>query len=174
MHRVTSQTFGADEDNYMGSLVQVNDRCSTWAEFYADNRIMPCVLQLEKNNSFTEADVRITEKLCKKLGGIFPDEPPALLHGDLWAGNFMCTTNNCAAIYDPAVYYGHREMDIGLSKLFGGFDSRFYASYNTNYPLANGWEERLPLTQLYPVLIHAILFGGHYVAQGREIIKMFG
>jgi fructosamine-3-kinase len=78
-----------------------------------------------------------------------------------------------AAIYDPAVYFGHREMDIGMTKLFGGFDHRFYAAYNEIYPLEKEWEKRLPLTQLYPLLVHASLFGGHYISEAREMIRQF-
>ena len=108
-----------------------------------------------------------------KLARHFPIEPPALLHGDLWSGNFLISSNGQAAIYDPAVYYGHREMDIGMTKLFGGFDQRFYDAYNATYPLEKDWEKRLQVTQLYPLLVHAVLFGGHYISQVREIIKQF-
>jgi len=96
-----------------------------------------------------------------------------LLHGDLWGGNYLIHSSGHAAIYDPAVYFGHREMDIGMTKLFGGFDQRFYAAYHEIYPLEKGWEERLPLTQLYPLLVHAVLFGGHYSSEAMEIIKHF-
>jgi fructosamine-3-kinase len=85
----------------------------------------------------------------------------------------MIASTGDVAIYDPAVYYGHREMDIGMTKLFGGFDQRFYDEYNGVYPLENNWLQRLPVSQLYPVLVHAVLFGGHYVRSAREIIKRF-
>ena len=82
-------------------------------------------------------------------------------------------TTGIPAIYDPAVYYGHREMDIGMTKLFGGFDQHFYDVYNDTYPLAKGWEKRLPVTQIYPLLVHAVLFGGHYIGSVKDILKAF-
>ena len=85
----------------------------------------------------------------------------------------MIHSSGYAAFYDPAVYCGHREMDIGMTKLFGGFDLRFYKAYNEIYPLEKDWEKRLPLTQLYPLLVHAVLFGGHYISEARDIIKHF-
>ena len=115
----------------------------------------------------------MAESLCNRFEQIFPKEPPALLHGDLWGGNYLIDSSGEVAIYDPAVYYGHREMDIGMARLFGGFDPRFYDQYNNTYPLENGWERRVGVTQLYPLLVHAILFGGHYINQARKIVKDF-
>ena len=102
-----------------------------------------------------------------------PIEPPSFLHGDLWSGNYMITSSGYATIFDPAVYFWHREMDIGMTKLFGGFDHRFYEAYNEAYPLEKGWEKRLPITQLYPLLVHAVLFGGHYISNVKDIVKQF-
>ena len=85
----------------------------------------------------------------------------------------MATGTGLPAFFDPAVYHGHREMDIGMTRLFGGFDNRFYEAYHAAWPLEKGWQQRLDLTQLYPLLVHAILFGGHYIARAREIIRKF-
>ena len=115
----------------------------------------------------------MAETFCKQLNHLFPSEPPSLLHGDLWSGNYMISSAGYAAIYDPAVYFGHREMDIGMTKLFGGFEQRFYSAYQEAYPMEKNWMQRLPLTQLYPLLVHAVLFGGHYVSSSREIIIQF-
>jgi protein-ribulosamine 3-kinase len=174
MHRQPQSYFGWTEDNYIGSLPQNNDKHQSWHSFYTVCRIMPLVKSLHDSGAFNQQDVSKAESFCKKIDLLFPEEPPALLHGDLWSGNFMITTRGGAAIYDPAVYYGHREMDIGMTDLFGGFDNRFYQAYNEVYPLEKGWLHRLPLTQLYPLLVHAVLFGGHYVSQAREIIGRFG
>ena len=84
----------------------------------------------------------------------------------------MITSAGDAAMYDPAVYYGHREMDIGMTKLFGGFDQRFYDAYNEVYPLEKDWQQRLRPAQLYPLLVHAVLFGGHYISSARDIIML--
>jgi len=118
-------------------------------------------------------DIRDADLFCNNLRIIFPAEPPSLLHGDLWAGNYMIISTGYAAIFDPAVYCGHREMDIGMTKLFGGFDQRFYEAYNETNPLEKGWENRLPVTQLYPLLVHAVLFGGHYIESVKNILKAF-
>lgn len=173
MHKKPQSFFGWEEDNYIGSLQQHNDKYESWSLFYAECRIMPLATQLFNSNVFLIKDMTAAEALCKKLDEIFPDELPALLHGDLWSGNFMVTSDGYAAIFDPAVYYGHREMDLGMTKLFGGFDQRFYNAYNEVYPLEKDWMKRLQLTQLYPILVHSILFGGHYINTARAIIKYY-
>ena len=132
---------------------------------------MPLVKLLVDAALFSAEDLQQAGTFCTAAGNLFPQEPPALLHGDLWAGNFMISKTGEAAIYDPAVYYGHREMDIGVTALFGGFSQAFYDGYNEVYPLQQDWRQRLPLTQLYPLLVHAVLFGGHYVDSARAILK---
>jgi fructosamine-3-kinase len=173
MHQKTQAYFGWEEDNYIGSLRQDNTKHNSWSLFYSECRILPLVHLLYNGGAFSKQDIAVAELFCKKLGHLFPQETPALLHGDLWAGNFMITSTGDVAIYDPAVYYGHREMDIGMTRLFGGFDQRFYDGYNSMYPLEKNWLQRLPLSQLYPLLVHAVLFGGHYVDAAREIMKRF-
>lgn len=171
LHKQSQQDFGLEEDNYIGSLKQHNALHGEWSSFYTECRIMPLVKILFDSASYSLADSKRADACCKNLKNIFPPEPPALLHGDLWAGNFLITTSGNAALFDPAVYYGHREMDIGMTKLFGGFDHRFYKAYHEIYPLEKDWEKRLKLTQLYPLLVHAVLFGGHYVVSSRDIIE---
>ena len=173
MHKQPQQYFGLHEDNYIGSLKQVNTQHSEWPSFYTECRILPLIKILFDNGAASSKDANTAEKFCKGLENIFPKEPPSLLHGDLWAGNYLVHLSGHAAIYDPAIYYGHREMDIGMTTLFGGFDQRFYNSYNATNPLAKGWEKRLPVGQLYPILVHAVLFGGHYLSQAIETLKQF-
>lgn len=172
LHKQPQLHFGWRVNNFIGSLPQVNSFYPDWASFYSNCRIIPLVKQLYDSNAFTEKDVKNSESLCKRFSEIFPDEPPSLLHGDLWSGNYKITHEGKAAVFDPAVYYGHREMDIGMSLLFGGFHSSFYNSYNEVYPLQKGWQSRLPFTQLYPLLVHLVLFGGHYVQEARTILKI--
>jgi len=173
MHRQPQPWFGLEEDNYIGSLPQCNTKHGAWHLFYAGCRIMPLVEILLNTGAFSKQDATSAAAFCKKPEQLFPVEPPALLHGDLWSGNCLITATGYTALFDPALYYGHREMDIGMTCLFGGFDTSFYDAYNAVYPLAPGWQERLPLTQLYPLLVHAVLFGGHYVGKAREIIRRF-
>jgi fructosamine-3-kinase len=173
MHKKSQAYFGLDDENYIGSLKQFNSSHIQWNTFYAECRIMPLVKTLFDSSVFSDQDVDSANSFCNKLINLFPEEPPALLHGDLWAGNFLITSTGSAAIFDPAVYFGHREMDIGMTKLFGGFDQRLYDFYNDIYPLEEGWEKRLPVTQLYPLLVHAVLFGGHYIASAKNIFKAY-
>jgi fructosamine-3-kinase len=173
LHKNTSACFGLDHDNYIGSLPQPNKHCSTWTEFYAEQRILFFIRMAFDDKKCDGSDARMAERLCSRLDALFPAGQPALLHGDLWSGNFMINQQGKPAIYDPAVYYGHREMDIGMTLLFGGFDKSFYSYYNETWPLEKDWEKRVDLTQLYPLLVHLNLFGGHYYQQVRETLKKY-
>ncbi len=105
------------------------------------------------------------ERLYNRLNDLFPREAPALLHGDLWKENFLVGPSAEPVLIDPAVYFGHREMDIAMTRLFGGFEEAFYSAYNAEWPLEQGWKERVDLCNLYPLMVHVNLFGGRYVAQ---------
>ena len=171
MHQRAQPHFGWHSNNYIGSLVQINTPHSHWHSFFTQCRIMPLVKMLFDTGIFSKADITAVEAFCKYAETVFPEEPPCLLHGDLWGGNYMIDTNGDAVIFDPAVYYGHREMDLGMTKLFGGFNESFYAAYQDRYPAGKGWQQRLHVTQLYPLLVHAVLFGGHYTLRVKEIIR---
>ncbi|MFV0606932.1 MAG: fructosamine kinase family protein [Niabella sp.] len=173
MHQIEQPYFGFNEDNYIGSLTQINTIHQNWESFFTECRLMPAVKKLSDAGIFSLQDVRSTEYFGRQLQNIFPKEKPALLHGDLWGGNYMAGTDGYPVIFDPAVYFGHREMDIGMSLLFGGFSSNVYKYYNEVYPLEKNWQQRISFTQLYPLLVHAILFGGHYVHSARNILKKF-
>ena len=173
MHKQPQPCFGWHKDNYIGSLFQINTEQHSWTEFYTQYRIMPLVKLLFSKGIFSKPGMEDATRFCKKATGLFPEEPPALLHGDLWGGNYMIHTGGDAVIFDPAVYFGHREMDLGMTKLFGGFSQPFYDAYHGTYPLEKGWQQRLPLTQLYPLLVHAVLFGGHYVISVKEILRKY-
>lgn len=173
LHTQTHKRYGLSFDNFIGSLQQLNTFENTWHEFYANHRILFLVRMAIDRAKLANNDALLAEKLCLRLTEIFPEEKPALLHGDLWSGNFMITNTGNIKIFDPAIYYGHREMDIAMTMLFGGFDHSFYKHYNDFYPLEKNWQQRIDLCQLYPLLVHCILFGGHYVSAVKSIIRKY-
>ena len=174
MHQRSSSAFGLSFDNYIGSLYQSNKEQDSWHSFYPQERLRPLLLQGFELGLFSQKDLQYFEHLQRALPGLFPAELPALLHGDLWSGNFLIAPDGKAGLIDPAPYFGHREMDIAMTKLFGGFQASFYEAYQDVFPLVRGWETRLDLWQLYPLLVHAILFQGHYPAAVRQILRNYG
>jgi len=179
MHKHTSESFGFNEDNYIGSNPQKNipdeNEKSSWVNFYFNKRIL-YQLQLAEGlgNSTPELRKGIS-KLENKIQEIIGDkqEKPSLLHGDLWGSNYMVDENGNAVLIDPAVYYGHREADLGMTKLFGGFSSEFYRAYVETFPLEDGYDYRENIYKLYHVLNHLNLFGGGYYSQALSIIKFY-
>ena len=169
MHKQTHSKFGLDFDNYIGSLYQDNTQNKNWTEFFIQNRLQA---QLSIGN-FSGTLLSDFDKLFQKLPNLFPNEKPALLHGDLWNGNFLAKNGDTPMLIDPAIYYGNREMDIAMSNLFGGFNSDFYFAYNESHPLENGWEERIQICNLYPLLVHVNLFGGAYINQVKNILSYY-
>ena len=169
MHKQTHSKFGLDFDNYIGSLYQDNTQNKNWTEFFIQNRMQT---QLSIGN-FSGTLLSDFDKLFQKLPNLFPNEKPALLHGDLWNGNFLAKNGDTPMLIDPAIYYGNREIDIAMSKLFGGFNSDFYFAYNESHPLENGWKERIQICNLYPLLVHVNLFGGAYINQVKNILSYY-
>jgi fructosamine-3-kinase len=171
LHRKTASQFGYGEENYVGSLRQENRKTADWTTFFIEQRLKTQIRLANENNRLDLQINRYFLELFDSLEGVFPEEPPALLHGDLWSGNFLCTREGQAAIMDPAVYYGHREMDLAMSHLFGGFDSRFYQAYDAAFPLGKGWEKRIEICNLYPLLVHVNLFGVAYTKRLKSVLK---
>jgi fructosamine-3-kinase len=174
MHKNTNTAFGLDHQNYIGSLFQDNTLEPNWNEFYINQRLHPLCKKAFDIGQLERITLKAFENLYKRLDEIYPIEPPAFLHGDLWSGNKSFTSDGKPCIYDPAVYFGHREMDLAMTKLFGGFPDEMYKVYHQYYPLEQGWKERVPIGQLYPLLVHVILFGGGYAGQVDSIIRKFG
>lgn len=173
LHYHTHEKFGFAYDNFIGRVVQGNTQHLLWNEFYAAERITSLVIRIHEKGLLEKEHLTIAEKLCSRLKDFFTDERPALLHGDLWNGNFICGANGRVAIFDPAVYYGNREMDLAMSLLFGGFDEKFYHSYQYHFPLSSGWRSRVELCQLYPLLVHLMLFGGHYRQKVIDVMEKY-
>ena len=173
LHKNNATHFGLNHHNFIGRLPQSNEAYEQWADFYLQERILPLAYQLHKKGSIHSDQISRFESLHPIIESLYPDEAPALLHGDLWSGNYFYLSDGKAAIFDPAVYYGHREMDLAMSRLFGGFAPEFYRAYDEVYPLADGFDDRLKLSQLYPVLVHACLFGGHYIQGSLTILNHY-
>lgn len=169
LHRNSDIHFGLDHDNYIGSLPQKNEREDNVVDFYIRQRLRPQI-ELAKKQGFPLENYSSFEK---RLPLLLPLEEPALLHGDLWSGNYMVSENGAAVLIDPAVSYGPREMDLAMMQLFGGFPSTVFDSYNEAFPLPTGWEDRIPLWQLYYLLVHLNLFGAGYLGQVEGIIRRY-
>ena len=165
LHRAAPARFGLDHDNFIGRLPQANTPADGWADFYRSRRLEPQVRRAADAGLIPPGLRRAFSRLFTALPELAgPDEPPARLHGDLWGGNLVCDDQGGPCLIDPAVYGGHREIDLAMMRLFGGFRDRTFAAYHEAHPLAEGYLERVPLYQLYPLLVHVNLFGGSYVA----------
>lgn len=173
LHLISSERFGLYHDNYIGSLRQTNSERNTWAEFYREKRLIPQTKFAEQQGRLTMRMKRGFDALFREFENLFPVEKPSLLHGDLWSGNMMVAETGSPSIFDPAVYYGHREMDLAMMALFGGFGDAWIRAYNEVYPLENGWQERIPIGQLYPLMVHVNLFGGGYGRSVESTLQKF-
>ncbi len=173
IHRHTSRMFGLPYDNYIGSLRQSNQAHETWASFFIEERIEKQLQFGMEHGTLPRSLSRSFQNLYRRLPDLIPDEPPALIHGDLWSGNFITDPEGNAVLIDPAVYYGHREADLAMTRLFGGFSASFYDAYNEEFKLEGGWRERIEIHNLYPLLVHANLFGGGYLQSVETILKRF-
>ncbi|MBC7947205.1 MAG: fructosamine kinase family protein [Chitinophagaceae bacterium] len=163
LHTVSSENYGFHEDNYMGSLPQDNGHESTWTRFFIDHRLRPQVEMAINRKLLEKREAAQFDQLYKKLDEIFEVERPSLLHGDLWSGNFMCDQRSSPVLVDPAVYYGHRSIDLAMTTLFGGFEKTFYDAYHYHYQLPGNYALQWEVCNLYPLLIHLNLFGSSYL-----------
>jgi len=179
LHKFREKKFGFYENNYIGSNPQTNipdkKEENDWIQFYFNKRILYQYRLAEKNGYATKELQNGISQLEKKIELILGNstEPPSLLHGDLWSGNYMIDEKGEACLIDPAVYYGHREADLAMTKLFGGFSHEFYSSYRENFPLKEGYEYRENIYKLYHVLNHLNLFGRGYYSQAVSLIKFY-
>lgn len=169
LHRATLPSFGLDDDNFIGTLPQPNAATETWAGFYAQRRLAPMLRQAVREGRATAGLQRAVEQVIDRITELVgPPEPPARVHGDLWSGNAITDGHGWPVLIDPAAYGGHREVDLAMMRLFGGFSPRVFEAYAESYPLAAGHASRIALYQLYPLLVHLNLFGGHYVRSAQS------
>jgi fructosamine-3-kinase len=149
----------------IGELSLPNDPAPDWPTFYARRRLEPLVALCLERRTLSASGARAVERVCERIGDLAgPPEPPARLHGDLWGGNVLAGADGRAWLIDPAAYGGHREVDLAMLRLFGAPSERVFAAYDEAAPLADGHRERVELWQLFPLLVHAALFGGSYGA----------
>lgn len=163
MHRAGAPSFGRQDARPTGSRSLPNDPCDTWSAFYGQRRLLPLARMAHDAEALGPSTCRDLERLAERLdqvGG--PPEAPSRLHGDLWAGNRLVDVDGRNWLIDPAAHGGHREFDLAMMRLFGGFGTSCFRAYDEAFPLAAGWEERVSLHQVAPLVVHAVKFGGGY------------
>jgi len=173
LHSHSKSQFGLSQNNYIGSLAQSNSYKSNWIDFFVHERIEPQLKIAVDTGTLDTGIMKNWKRLVKLLPSLFPDAKPALLHGDLWGGNYFFDHNGRTVLIDPAVYYGHPEMEISFTKMFGGFSEAFYDAYAMEKPVDPGFSERIPVYNLYPLLVHVNLFGSHYASQAASLLKRY-
>jgi fructosamine-3-kinase len=174
-HRSTASTYGLDHDNYIGSTPQRNTPARSWIEFYRDQRLGAQRDLAQRNGYLTPDRARRLDRVMDRLDQWIDNKQvvPALLHGDLWGGNYLIDAQGSPVLIDPAVYYGDREAEIAFTELFGGFGAWFYAAYDEAWPLDRGYADRRDLYNLYHLLNHLNLFGEGYGGSVDAILRHY-
>ena len=173
-HLAGAPVWGADADGYIGRLPLANEPLPTWAEFYVERRITPYLRVARDKGLVAPADAELIERAAARVAEIVPDEPAARLHGDLWNGNVLWGQEDRVVVIDPAAYGGHREMDLAMLTLFGLPQlPHVMAAYDEVAPLRDDWQERLGIHQLFPLVVHACLFGGGYGARAANVAQRY-
>jgi fructosamine-3-kinase len=168
LHRRGAPSFGLDRDNFIGLTEQRNTPHERWADFYRDERI----LAIASRADLPRETRALVDTVARRMDSLVGDaEPPARLHGDLWAGNACVDASGTPCVFDPAVSGGSRELDLAMMRLFGGFSRRTFDAYEESFPLLPGHAERVALYQLYFLLVHVAIFGAGYVAQTEECLR---
>ena len=174
LHDFGAPYFGLSEDNFVGKLPQANGTCERWSDFYAYRRIEPLVRRAQDAGSLPKSLAREASRMLSRFDTLCgPEEEPARLHGDLWNGNVMTGSSGKAVLIDPSVYGGHREIDLAMMRLFGGFPERTFDAYANQHPLSEEAADRVLFYQLYPLLVHITLFGGGYVDQFAQALRAY-
>lgn len=175
LHAAGAPGFGADRPLRLGAVVLSNEPLERWPAFYAERRLRPLTAMARDRGAVSASGAAAIERVCDRIDELAgPDEPPARLHGDLWAGNVLAGADGRPWLIDPAAHGGHREVDLAMLRLFGGLSPRVLAAYQEAHPLADGHQERVALWQLLPLLVHAVLFGGGYGASAERAARRYG
>lgn len=174
MHRQPVGDFGFEEDNYCGLTPQPNPRLADGFAFFGEHRLLYQAAMARDKALLTSTDVQQLERLVKDLPNRLPSEPPAMIHGDLWSGNIHCDPQGQPVLIDPACHRGWREADIAMTCLFGTLPDRFYDAYQHCLPMPAGWQQRMPIYNLYHLLNHLNLFGGGYLQSVRSGLSQLG
>lgn len=173
LHQCSSNYFGLDEDNFIGRLPQNNNQHNTWLDFYTHERLLPQLELAQKKGLLKEKACPSIGYIKEQLQPLFEHIKPSLLHGDLWSGNYLIATDGTPYVIDPAIYYGHHEVDIAISKLFGGFEESFYSAYHDCFPMDYNTKARIDIYQLYYLLVHLNMFGASYYGSVSTILKTY-
>jgi fructosamine-3-kinase len=174
LHRAGAPAFGLERDNFVAALPQANAPTADWAAFYVERRLDPLVRRATQLGLIAKDRLTQWRRLFDRMSELCgPPEPPARLHGDLWAGNALVGPNGRPVLIDPAVYGGHREVDLAMMQLFGGFSERVFAAYDEAWPRAEGHRDRVALYQLLPLLVHLVLFGAVYRARLQNALDRY-
>ena len=173
LHLIHHETFGLSNNNYIGSLYQYNCESDNWLDFYSEQRLLTQYNLAREKGYLVDHETPGIEALKNGCRPFFDEIEPSLLHGDLWSGNYLIASNGEPVLIDPATYYGHSEIDIAMSLLFGGFGSKFYESYFQRIPKKEGFNERIDLYQLYYLLVHLNLFGTSYKSSVMRITNTY-
>jgi fructosamine-3-kinase len=174
LHRTGAPSFGRQDRRTTGSRGLPNEPTAGWPQFYATNRLLPLARLARDSHALPAATIDALERLAPRLAEFgAADEPPARLHGDLWAGNRLVDASGRSWLIDPAAHGGHREFDLAMMRLFGGFGAACFEAYEEVHPLADGWPDRVALHQIAPLVVHAIKFGGGYVQAARKAIAQY-
>ncbi len=176
LHTITQERFGFERDTLIGPLPQANPPTARWVDFFREHRLLAMTASAEASGRLPPAFARRLERLAAKLDALLAEpEAASLLHGDLWAGNLLYGAEQVAAFIDPAIYFGHPEVELAYTTLFGGFGEPFYAAYAELREIAPGFfEERADLYNLYPLLVHVQLFGSGYLAPIDRTLQHHG
>jgi len=173
LHAYTSEYFGLNQDNFIGSLPQSNATNTSWVDFYTLQRLVPQLQLANQKQLLSKTECPTKNQISNTLKPLFTDIKPSLLHGDLWSGNYLISKNGIPYLIDPSIYFGHSEVDIAMTKLFSGFGEDFYNAYHSKFPQDSNTASIIEIYQLYYLLVHLNLFGSSYYASVVSILRKY-